>query len=186
VSIAHRTQLRTLTNLAIRDLSLLWARLDKSDAEATRDALTTILPQLVTMYGAAAATLAADWFDEQREEAGVRGRFRAIPAELPDIGRTDSLAGWAVGPLFGADPNPLAALAKVSGGLQRIIANADRETITRSSIADPQAVGWKRVGDGATCEWCRGLISRGAVYSEATASFDAHDGDGCIAAPVFK
>lgn len=183
---SHRTELKTLTDLAIRDLSLIWARLDKSDAEATRDALASILPQLVTMYGAAAATLAADWYEDLRDEANVRGRFTAIPAELPDVGRTDSLAGWAVGPLFGAAPNALLALTKVAGGLQRIIANADRETITGSSIADPKAAGWKRVGDGATCEWCRMLLSRGAVYSEASASFDAHDGDGCIAAPVFK
>jgi len=58
---------------------------------------------LVAIYGSAAATLGADWYDEMRAAAAVKGRFRAIPAELPDQGRTDALARRGVSPLFSAD-----------------------------------------------------------------------------------
>src|SRR5450756_974959 len=72
------------------------------------------------------ATLGADWYDEMRDVAKVRGRFSAIAADLPDIARTNSLARWAVTPLFAAEPDFATTLVKASGGLQMIIANADR------------------------------------------------------------
>lgn len=181
---AHHADLKTLTGLASRDLSLIWARLNHSDAIAVRDALVEILPPLVAMYGQAAATLAADYYDELRA-AEVGGRFTSIPAELPDIGRTEALAGWSVGPLFGADPTPATALTLVAGGLQRIVANADRQTVTASSIADPRARGWQRVGSGASCDFCEMLLGRGSVYSEASADFETHDHCNCAAEPVF-
>ena len=72
---------------------------------------------------------AADWYDEMRDAQRVKGRFRAIPATLPDSGRTDALAGWAVAPLFQAEPDRATTLAKLAGGFQRIVANAARETL---------------------------------------------------------
>lgn len=183
LSRAHRAELRTLTTLAERDLALIWSRLSTTDAIATRDALAKILPPLVAMYGAAAATLAADWYDDLRAEAGVGGRFTAITATLPDAGRTEALAGWAVSPLFAAKPDTVSALTLAAGGLQRIIANADRETVTASSIADPKAQGWVRVGNGE-CDWCSSLLDGEIHYVEGY-GFDAHDHCHCTAEPVW-
>jgi len=179
---AHRRDLAELTGLAQNDLTLIWAKFNT--ATAARDGLIELLPRLVAIYGSAAATLGADWYDEMRAAAKVKGRFRAIPAELPDQGRTDALARWGVTPLFAAEPNYDMALGMVEGGLQRIISNADRETVTDSAIADPQAVGWQRTG-GGECAFCQMLIDRGAVYSEASASFDSHDHCKCSAEPNF-
>lgn len=181
---AHRAELKTLTRLAERDLTLIWEGLNHADAIATRDALAEILPDLVSMYGAAAATLAADWYEEMRIEAAIDSAFTAITATLPDLGRTEALAGWAVGPLFGAEPNTATALANVAGGLQWIIADADRETIMESSIADPAARGWERVADGG-CGFCEMLAGRGVVYSESSADFASHNNCQCYAAPAW-
>lgn len=180
---AHRRDLRQLTSLAENDLRVIFGKFGA--AEATRDGLLDVLPRLVNVYGSAAATLGADWYDEMRDVAGVKGRFRAIPAELPDIGRTDSLAHWGVAPLFRAEPDFAAALGNVSGGLQMVIANADRQTVQRSSTADRRARGWARAGTGR-CAFCAMLIGRGAVYTEATAHFETHDHCGCVAVPEFS
>lgn len=180
---AHRRDLAELTGLAQNDLSLIWATFNT--ATAARDGLIKLLPRLVAIYGSAAATLGADWYDEMRAAAVVKGRFRAIPVELPDDGRTDALARWGVSPLFKAEPDFTSALTLVSGGLQRIVSNADRESVTRSSVADPKARGWQRVGAGE-CDFCDMLIGRGAVYSEATADFESHDHCKCSAEPVFE
>lgn len=179
---AHRRDLRELTNLAERDLRVLFREFDA--AEAARDGLMDILPRLVALYGSAAATLGADWYDELRDLSGVRGRFTAIPADLPDRGRTDALARWGVSPLFTPEPDFDTSLVKVAGGLQRIIANSDRLTVQQSSIADRRARGWARGGTG-NCDFCRMLIGRGAVYTEATADFESHDHCGCVAVPEF-
>lgn len=179
---ATPTQLRSrvagLVTLANGDLAALWRRLERAvDAE---EALRDILPALIDTYGAAASVVAADWYDDLRAKQGVGGGFRADPADVPDSG-TQALVGWAL--TESTDPQAFRTL--IEGGLQRRIANFSRLTVTRSSIADPQADGWQRVGSGDSCPFCRLLISRGSVYSEATADFAAHDHDDCQAAPAF-
>lgn len=148
-----------------------------------REALSDVLPSLVDVYGAAAATLAADWYDDLRDKAGARGRFTAIPAEVDDAG-ADVLARWGVAPLFDAKPDWSAAQVLIQGGLQRRIANMSRLTVTGSATADPGARGWRRVGVGG-CAFCRMLLGRGAVYTEATADFLSHDHCNCQAEPAF-
>lgn len=178
----HRADLAELAKLAEADMSIVFRNV--ADAREVRDGLRDILPRLVEVYGSAAASLGADWYDDLREQAEMRGRFQAIVADLPDAGRTDALAGYAIAPLFGADPDGATALSKAAGGLQRIIFNADRQTVMRSSIQDRAARGWQREGNGE-CDFCALLIGRGAVYSEATVDFDSHDRCRCVGVPVF-
>lgn len=178
----HRRDLAALVRLAVGDLGVVWRTVDTP--AAARDTMLELLPQLADVYGSAAATLGADWYDEMRDAAEVPGRFRAVPADLPDRGRTDSLARWAVGPLFQATPDYTSARTLVEGGFQRLIADADRGSVARSAVADPGARGWQRAGDGS-CTFCSMLIARGAVYSEASADFASHDHCNCVATPAF-
>lgn len=171
-----------LATLAERDLAAVWRVVETADE--AQAALTEVLPVVAERYGTAAAALAADWYDDTRQALEVRGRFTAIPVELGDLG-TDALAGWGVGPLYAADPDWASAQTLVAGGLQRRIANAARQTITVSSVKDPHARGWKRVGVGSSCGFCRMLLSRGGVYTEASADFTSHDHCNCGAAPAF-
>lgn len=180
----HQTDLAVLIAAALLALRDLWRSL--VTPEDVRDALMTGLPGLVALYGSAAAALAADWYDDVRDELEIDGRFRAIVADLPDIGRTDSLARWGIDPLFGAEPDVKATQTLLEGGLQRIITDLSRDTITQSALADPQALGWQRIGRGeGDCAFCRMLIARGAVYTEATVDFASHDHCDCIAVPAF-
>lgn len=177
----HRRDLAYLISLMSANLFDLWIWGD--DFQAARDGLTDVLPELVDTYGSAASALGADWYEESRDAAGVTGRFAAVVAPLPDRGRTDALAGW--GTAFADRYDLAAAQQKVAGGLQRIVANADRQTVMESATADPEAKGWKRVG-GGDCGFCQMLISRGAVYSEATAQFKSHDNCKCSAVPEWR
>jgi hypothetical protein len=177
-----RTGIADLVTIAAADLEGLWRSVDTADA--ARDALSDVLPALVDVYGAAAAALAADWYDDFRDEVAVPGRFTAIPADLGDTGG-DVLARWGVAPLFAAEPDWSAARSLIEGGLQRRIANAARTTVTVSAVQDPGAEGWQRAGDGS-CGFCTMLIGRGAVYSEAGADFAAHDHCNCAAVPAFR
>lgn len=143
-----------------------------------------VLPALVATYGDAAGTLAADYYDDLRDRQNVRRRFSAIVAELPNDGGTDELARWGVSPLFKAEPDWSAAKALVAGGLQRRIANVSRLTVAQSSIQDPAARGWQRVGAGG-CDFCAMRLG-GAVYTEASADFESHDHCRCSSEPVFE
>jgi hypothetical protein len=174
-----RSETADLVKLADRDLARLW-RLVAQGASA-EVALRDLLPAIVTEYGALGATLAAEWYDDQRDKAGVRGRFTGIPLDAGDRG-AQSLVGWALAEA--TSDESLRSL--VLGGVQRRIADHVRYTIAGSSVADPAARGWQRVGaGGCTTGFCDMLIGRGAVYSEATADFAAHDNCRCSAVPAW-
>lgn len=174
-----RTETADLVRLADRDLTRLWRMV--AAGAAADEALRDLLPAIVEQYGAAGAALAAEWYDEQRAKAGVARAFTAVPVEASDRG-TQALIGWAL--TTAADDAGLQAL--ILGGTQRRIADHVRGTITASSVADPSARGWRRVGDGDSCPFCAMLLGRGAVYSEATAAFESHDNCGCSAAPDWR
>lgn len=179
----YRSGVRALSAQAMRDIDVVFREV--SNAVLVRDALNDVLPSLIETYGSAAATLAADWYDGLREQKSVKKAFEAIPAEVGTAG-ADALAGYVVGPLFGANPNGGTAKTLLAGGLQRRIADAGRLTIMESSIADPSASGWQRETDGNACAFCEMLAGRGSIYSEAGADFASHDDCGCSAVPAFS
>lgn len=166
-----------LNVFAANDLNALWLHVETPGDAKT--ALYDVLPSIVSTYGTASATLAADWYDEQREKNAVKGNFRAIPADIPDPG-TEALIGWA-----SATATDMPAFQTlILGGVQRRIANFGRDTVSGSSIEDPGAQGWQREGSG-DCDFCAMLIGRGAVYREETADFASHDHCRCSAVPAF-
>lgn len=175
-----RDGVQGLVGYANADLSLLWGQV--RDAAEAQTALHDILPALIDTYGSAAATLAADWYDELRDKVGVAGRFTAIPADIPDSG-AHALVGWAAN-----KANDYSSFQDlILGGTQRRIANFSRGTVAGSSVADPRAAGWQRVGSGGcTSGFCDMLIARGAVYTEAGADFASHDHCRCSAVPAFS
>lgn len=174
-----RRALAELNTLARAELGTIWRAL--RDGDDVTEALHDILPGLIDTYGAAAASVASDWYDDLRESMGVGGRFVAIQADIEDTG-AHALVGWALD--TAADDGSLVAL--LEGGVQRRVFNFGRVTVMESSYADPRADGWQRVGVGANCPFCDLLISRGAVYSESTADFGAHDHCNCAAVPAFS
>jgi hypothetical protein len=168
-----------LTTRASRDLAALWQRV--SDAVAAREPLYDILPALIDTYGAAASSLAAEWYDEVRAKAGVGGSFTAIPADVKDLG-VPALIGYAESKA--TDYTSFRTL--IEGGMQRRIANFSRGTVIGSAVRDPKAEGWQRVGAGA-CAFCAMLISRGSVYRTAeSADFASHDHCRCSALMVWS
>jgi len=174
----HRSDLVQLTELAEQDLAVVWRQLGNGSPRAL---LLDVIPDLITLYGEAAATLGAEWYDEMRDAAGVPGSFQGIAAELPDVGRAEALAGWATA--TGTETATILTLAQ--GGLQSTLANLDRMSVALSVGDDPKGKGWKRIGRG-DCDFCRMLIGRGAVYTDATAHFATHDHCFCMAVPEFQ
>lgn len=180
-----RQALIDLTAFARRELFALWQSLMGRPPREVEDILLEVLPVIGDEYGSAAAALAADWYDELRERAGAGGRYVAQPREMPDRGRWESLVRWGLEPLFTDEPDPQPALSRIDGGLQRTVADQHRLTIVENTQRDPQARGWRRVGVGDSCGFCRMLIDRGAVYTEASVTFRSHDRCNCAASPVW-
>lgn len=183
----QRQVVSDVVTLATSDLVTAWGSFDTADARGTQQALTATVTDLSDAYGGALAGVTADWYDEVRADAPVRGAYTAAPGELSPAVQIDALAGWAVGPLFAAEPDADLALARAAGGLQRMVANTARSTVLTNLRSDPQGDRWYRGTSAKPCAFCSMLASRGDVYrSESTADFKAHNHCHCIAVPLFR
>jgi hypothetical protein len=170
-----RRETAQIVDLADRDLTRLWRLVE--DGAAAEVALRDILPAIVTEYGTIAAAAAAEWYDAERERAEARGRFTAVPLEANDRG-AHALIGFAL--TAATDDTSLRTL--ILGGTQRRIADHQRLTITSSSVADPAADGWIRVGRGE-CDWCKQYLD--GEVRHVPYDFNAHDNCNCGAVPAF-
>lgn len=179
---AHRTDVTQIAQSAQSDIRILLGQVS-TPAEA-RVALMDTLPELLGIYGAASATLGADWYEDLRDLSGVRGSFTAVVPELPDAGRAYALAGAATSPLKTGELTLGTVSSIALGGAQRFVADMDRGAVQASTAADRRAVGWQRVGSGE-CGFCTMLISRGAVYTESSVRFGSHDNCKCAAVPAW-
>lgn len=178
----YRAALRDVNTLAQRDLLTSWRQFDLTNADDVRDGLIDVLPGIIDQHHLNAATVAADWYDLMRHDLGAPKRFQAVIASEPTARRGAVLARWGVAPYFtGAAPEVAApvVLTKIAGGLQRVVTNGARQTITGSAAKDPARVGWVRVGAGE-CEWCQQYLDGEVHYVEGY-DFDAHDWCQCDA-----
>lgn len=172
-----RSETAALVRLADLDLARLW-RLVEGGASAD-EALHDLLPAIVREYGELGAVMAAEWYEEERERAEVRGRFAPAPIAADDRG-AHSLVDYAVA--TAASAAGLKAL--ILGGTQRRIADHARLTVANNSVADPGAEGWVRVGQAGHCKWCDQYLD-GVVRTVSGYDFDAHDNCNCSVSVAF-
>lgn len=182
----YRSAIDDLTTVAISDANRLLNVVADSNPERVRDGLVEFLPPLAEQYTVASAEISAAWYEDLRAEA-VGGTFFARTVGAVEAERVTALARYAVSPLFGQSSSSVLSL--LSGGLQRLVADSGRDTVSRNAAADRVRVGWQRVPRPGCCAFCAMLASRGAVYkSDVTAGLNSkyHDFDRCVVAPVFS
>lgn len=176
-----RAILAALSNQAVATSQRLITRLSGTP-EYRRDALLEAIPELIGYYSDGSGALAVDFYEEQRDDAGVTSPFvptLVVPDRESNIRRGTV---WAAAPLF--DGDELGAGKRLAEIIQLETARPYRDTILANTRNDPAAVGWKRITNQC-CSFCRMLADRGAVYKESTARFAAHPHCDCTAAPVF-
>ena len=164
---------RDIRTLVLRDLAAFWASLNTQNATATRDALLEVVPLLVAQYGETAAAVAADFYDNLREQAAAPGRFSAVLADPVDVEELRGQIRWSIDPLFSANPDPQAALGRLEIKVDEFTLQPGRDTISASAAKDPAKARWARVPVGDTCAFCLALASRGAVYRSAESAGQA-------------
>lgn len=179
-----RAATMALSERAKEALRAFFATLDLSDPEAARDALLAFVPVLVAEYGEMAAVLAADWYEEQREEAGIDSPFVVALAVAVPAALLIRAVRFSAAHLWTDQPSGM--LAYLTGTVQKYTLKPYRDTIVLNSDKDTEASGWYRKTRPGACQYCRDLSGEGMVYeSKKRASFLAHDNCHCIAVPAF-
>lgn len=168
----RRALLGELERQGKADLSKLWRVAESADD--FRSLMLDAFPELVLQYGSMAADLAAVWYDDAAPDLP----YRAKVAEPPNAARFVESATWALNTGSG-----VYALDLMGGTFQRGVWDMARDT-TMLNAASEDGGGWARTGRTTACRFCRMLIGRGGVYSEATADFNSHDHCYCDAVAI--
>lgn len=153
--------------------------------EAIRSDLLDLAPSVIFTYTDGSSALAADWYDDVRDEAAPPKLYLAEPFVADRSEKVHRMVAWAAEPLFGAEPDMEQVALRLLPDVQKEIARPFRDTITTNARRDPASVGWRRIASGQGCKWCRALSDKGAIYRQETARFAAHSNCHCSAAPVF-
>lgn len=184
-----RAAQRGLTRLLLRDLLALRRLLDPGRLQATVPPWIDAVTEVVAGYSETSATLAADFYDGEREAAGVPGTFTVPLADPPPDEQVDASLRWATKDLWPreeadatvAQLEPLdvridAAMKKADAATQKLVADAGRDTLRQAVRSDPQAVAYARTAALGACSFCKLMASRGSVYRTAgSAGRDAND-----------
>lgn len=171
----------------------VWPLLDPEDLDGTVDgwvaAMLSIVEQMRSRSTqAAVAYLRAFRLAEVGTLAGytvstTEANPAAVATSLVVCGPVSIKAAMTAGtPLSRAIDT---ALGRVGGAASRHVLSGGRDAITETVRSDPRAVGYQRVTSGKACDYCAGLAEGPIWDTEEGTSFDAHDGCGCGAEPLY-
>lgn len=153
-----------------------------------RDGLLEVMQAIVTKYGDAAASAAAEWYQQVRADALPGQLYTPVTAPAPPPTQVEGSVRAAAGHLYQGDPAMTERI--LAGALQRYVTGQSRGTVTANALHDPKARRFARVPRGVvTCAFCRTLASRGFVYTtakEAGALNKFHDRCDCQVVPGFS
>lgn len=190
-----------LTRLLVRDVRGLRRLILPARLEASVPDWLAAMQAIVDQYARTSSSLAADFYDAQREQAGVSGVFTVPVADPPPTEQTEASLRWATKDLWPRDPEDpkttdaqrepietrlVQAEKKAEQVAQKLVTDTGRGTVREAVRQDRQATAWARSAALGACAFCKLLASRGAVYKRDTADFRAHDGCHCGVVPVFK
>ncbi|GAP46873.1 hypothetical protein [Streptomyces azureus] len=188
-----------LTMLLVRDVRGLRRLILPSRLRESVPDWLTAMNTVIAQYARTSAALAADFYDAQREAAGVPGSFTVPVADPPPPEQTEASLRWATKDLWPRDPEEATpaqlqpmdvrltqAEKKAEQVAQKLVVDTGRGTVREAVRQDRQATAWARSAARGACAFCKMLASRGAVYEQETADFRAHDGCHCGVVPVFK
>lgn len=161
----------------------------------------TAMQEVVDQYARTSAALGAEFYDAQRDAAGVPDPFTVPVPDPPPAEQTEASLRWAAKDVWERDPDdprttdaqrePLEvrleqAEKRAEAVAQKLVTDTGRGTVREAVRQDRQAVAWARTAGLNACAFCRMLSIRGAVFKQDTVDFQAHDGCHCMAVPVYR
>lgn len=189
LTLAHKAAQADLQARTALILRAIWPLLDPTDLDGTFPGWLAAAQPIVTAQHNQSARLAAGYLQAFR--AGVIGGLSPIEPEPlnPDALATSLMVTGPVSvksAIHRGDPleqaMDVADVASAAAGA-RHAANGGRGLLRRSLHSDSDAIGYHRVASGSSCAYCRGQTD--AVF-DTDVVFQAHDGCGCTAEPVYR
>lgn len=193
---AHRQAQARLGSDTVRQMLAAFPLLDGTNLDGTFDRWLRVVVPGLRSQRSTSATLAANYLLTFRAlELGVSAaRMAPVIADVLPVGAvTTSLVVTGPASIKSSISRGVAlpaametAQVATSRAAMRHVMDGGRQTIMETVRSDRQAKGWARATSGKACSFCAMIASRGPVFSEDTAHFEAHDGCSCSAEPVYR
>ena len=143
------TALRKINDAAYKSMKIYLDAHGLPSEDWEEDALIDIATAVARKYGAASATLSAEFYDKIGRLAG-----RTLPAALPaEAATVHEVAKAVVGTAKSGNPDI------VAGAVSRLVKQQGVDTTMQNAIRD--GAEWAWVPQGETCAFCITLASRG-------------------------
>ncbi|WP_309049120.1 hypothetical protein [Streptomyces sp.] len=194
----YRAAQRGLSRLLVRDVRGLRRLILPSRLRTSVPDWIAAVQAVVDQYAQTSAALGAEFYEAQRDAAGVTGPFTVPVADPPPEKKSEAGLRWATKDVWQREPDaatpaqlePLdvrleQAEKKAELVAQKLVTDTGRSTVLRAVRQDRQATAWARSAALGACAFCKMLASRGAVFAQDTVDFQAHDGCHCGVIPVF-
>ncbi|MDX2757905.1 VG15 protein [Streptomyces europaeiscabiei] len=194
----YRAAQRGLSRLLVRDVRGLRRLILPSRLRSSVPDWIAAVQAVVDQYAQTSAALGAEFYEAQRDAAGVTGSFTVPVADPPPEGKSEVSLRWATKDVWEREPDvatpaqlePLDVRleqAEKKAGLvaQKLVADTGRSTVLEAVRQDRQATAWARSAALGACAFCKLLASRGAVFARDAVDFRAHDGCSCGIVVVF-
>lgn len=158
-----------------------WLAGDRTAWRRLQDWGQELIEPLILAYAGMAGTVAADWYELEREARGVPGRTPTVIPQAPRA-NINGLMGFVLKNSATQD----GFAGNLIGGSERRLFQVGNGTVMDAVLRDPHGQGWARIARSGGCQYCLMLAGRGHVYrSEQTASFAPHDHCRCVVSPVW-
>lgn len=154
---------------------------DVDTAKKQRDQVMQFFASLVDVYGNNASTLAADFYFQAAQEAGMKIAEPLI-GDMPRYESIASAVRYAARALWGGERDAESFRINCVRSLKKFIKQCGDRTMEANAKRDgTKGVKWARVPRGPeTCAFCIMVASRGFVYaSEDSAAFFGHSHENC-------
>ncbi|TYK45161.1 Hint domain-containing protein [Actinomadura decatromicini] len=166
----HRQQLKILQEIA-KQIAASFRLVRLGSFGSTVPAWLRAADAAITKHADMAGSLAADYFESERELARVPGTFHIDVPDVPET-KIDTSLRWATKDLWipqRDSPPPIErrladAETKVIGAAQKAVADTARDTIHQGVLKDRRAIAWARITDSDPCYFCALMALRGAVF----------------------
>lgn len=155
----QRLILEELSRLAIGEVTDVWRTASSLSPSEFRAMMKRALPDVLDPHIASAADLSAVWY----EAAAPDIPFRAGAAALPPAEQFAKSASWSL------MASGEAGLVRMAGVSKRAVFGGARRT-TQLNVSRERGSRWARTASAGACEFCRMVVSRGAVYTSEEAA----------------
>lgn len=160
-----------ISDSALQDLRSLLGSVQGEPLKVQREALHDLLPLLGDEYLGATSMVAAAFFDELMEFQEVARPVAADTLLLEDPNRWRSLVDWGADDYVYDVLGDNAVYSRIAGGLTKTLTEAAADTmIGNAEIQRDDYYSAQRVPKPGCCAFCSMIASRGAVYTERSAS----------------